>query len=289
MFDGVFERPFDVADQTRGLEGKREHHGVADAAWKRRDLSVFCGQRGDSGLELFDLRQPSTFFLGAFGGDVSACEAEKVVQVLAELTGEASDGAVGPVGLVLVGAQVVEDEKPHGAVEGRLGREEGETSVETVEHAGTGLGVSEEVDFAIGGDRPSFYLTDVVKQRGPANLEARHGLADHLLGVFPDVLVAPLAVAEADECFDLRKESGHSAASEELVETKLWVEAHDDAVETLADCSAIVFCGGAKGFRGGLQKDADGGSVFGGQRGLFEGVDGVVDGFGGEHRRGRGF
>src|ERR1019366_6650505 len=158
-------------------------------------------------LELFDLLEAFALLLGTLGGDVRAREAQQVFEVSAELAREAANGAVGPVGRVLIGPEVMEDEEAHRLFQRRLRGEETESAIEFVEHASPDLGVTEEVDLAVGGDRPRLDLSDVVEQRRPPELEPRDGLPDDLLRVLPHVLVAPLAVAEADHRVHFWKES----------------------------------------------------------------------------------
>ena len=69
----------------------------------------------------------------------------------------------------------------------------------------------------------------------PAHLEARHALAHDLLGVLPHVLVAPLAVAEADHGFDLGQERVERARHEQRVEAVPRELAHHHAVEVRPD------------------------------------------------------
>ena len=134
----------------------------------------------------------------------------------------APDGAVGPVLFVLVRAEVVEDEEADRLLERGLRAEEDEATIELVEHAGPHLGVTEEVHLAVRADRAGLHLSDVVEERGPADLEARGGLADDLLGVLPDVLVPPLAVAEADHGVHLGEEGGERAVEEHRVQPEPW-------------------------------------------------------------------
>ena len=173
--------------------------------------------------------------LGALRRDVGAREAEEIVEVLAELAREAAHGAVGPARVVLVRAQVVQDEEADRVAERRLGREHEAATFELVEHARADLGVPEEVHLAVGADRARLHLADVVEERGPADLEARHRLTHDLLRVLPHVLVAPLAVAEADHRVDLGEEDAQRAGVEQRVETELRVLPHDDAIEAIAD------------------------------------------------------
>ena len=197
-------------------------------------------------LQLLDLLETAALLLRALGRDVGAREAEQVLEVRAELAREAAHGAVGPVGRVLVGAQVVQDEEAHRVLERRLGREEAEAPVELVEHARPDLGVAEEVDLAVGRDRARLHLPDVVEERGPADLEPRHRLPHDLLRVLPDVLVAPLAVAEADHRVHLGEDGRERAHLEQLVEAALGVVSHDDAVEAIAHRTRVELHRGAE-------------------------------------------
>ncbi len=72
------------------------------------------------------------------------------------------------------------------------------------------------------------------KQRAPAHVEARHRLPDHLLGVLPDVLVAPLAVAEADHRRDLGQPRVERARHVQRIEAFLRVTPEQELVEVLA-------------------------------------------------------
>ena len=146
--------------------------------------------------------------------------------MLADLAREPADGAVGPRLLVLVGAQVMQDQKPHGFLQRRLRREEGEAAVELLEHARPDLGVAEEVDLAVGADRPGLHLADVVEERRPPDLEPLGRLPHDLLGVLPDVLVPPLAVTEADHRVDLGEDCREGAVEEERVEPELGIVSH---------------------------------------------------------------
>ena len=87
-----------------------------------------------------------------------------------------------------------------------------------------------------------------MEERGPAHLEARHGLTHDLLRVLPHVLVAPLAVAEADHGVDLGEHDAEHAGIEQRVEAELGVIAHDDAIELRADVDRIGLERGAHVF-----------------------------------------
>jgi len=109
----------------------------------------------------------------------------------------------------------MQDQKTYGRLQRRLGSEERQTSIQPVEHARTDFGVPEKMHFAIRRDRARLDLANVVQQRRPTNFDPRYGLTNHLLRVFPDVFVAPFAVAEADEGFDFGEHGGESAAIEQ--------------------------------------------------------------------------
>ena len=91
--------------------------------------------------------------------------------------------------------------------------------------------VTEEVHLAVGLDACASRLADVVEQRAPAHLEARHRLPHDLLRVLPDVLVAPLAVAEADEACDLGQPHVEAARHVEGIETRFGELPDEQAVE----------------------------------------------------------
>src|SRR5690606_14553068 len=88
-----------------------------------------------------------------------------------------------------------------------VGIEELHAPIHLVEHAGPDFRVSEEVNLTIFGDGPRLHFADVVKESRPANLELGHGLSHHLLGVLPNVLVAPLSITKADHRLDFWKQS----------------------------------------------------------------------------------
>ncbi len=117
--------------------------------------------------------------------------------------------------------------------------EEPQAPIELVEHARPDLGVTEEVHLAVGRDRARLHLADVVEERRPPELESRDGLPHDLLRVLPDVLVAPLAVAEAHHRVHLGEDGRQRAHLEQLVEPALRVFAHDDPVEPIAHGSRI--------------------------------------------------
>ena len=187
-----------------------------------------------------------TLLLGALRGDVGAREAQEVVEVLAKLPGEAAHGAVGPIRRVLVGAQVVKDEKSDRALQGGLVDEEAQSSVELVEHAGAHFGVTQEVHFPVRRDRTGLYLAHVVEEGRPAHLEPGDRLSDDLFRVLPDVLVPPFGVAEPDHRVHLGKERRESTSLEQLVEPAFGVLAHDDAIQPSAYGFAVHPGGRAK-------------------------------------------
>jgi DNA-directed RNA polymerase subunit beta len=151
--------------------------------------------------------------LARVNGDLASVDSKEVqyvdispkqtVEVGAHLAREAAHGAVSPLAVVLRGAQVVQHQEAHLAAQSVFVAEELAALLELVEHARAHFGVAEEVDLAVGRDAAGLDLADVVEERAVAHLDARHALRHHLLGVLPDVLVAPLAVAEADHGLDL--------------------------------------------------------------------------------------
>ena len=111
-----------------------------------------------------------------------------------------------------------------------------------------------------------------------------HGLPHDLLRVLPDVLVAPLAVAEADHRVDLGEDGGERAHLEQLVEAALGVLAHHHAIEARADgaCASSFTAARKSSSVGGL--GARGLTALGHERGRLERVEHAVD----APRRGRG-
>src|ERR1019366_2137106 len=173
--DGFFEHSLHVADLARRRQAESAHDRVADAARQRGDLCVFFSEMPDAVLELFDLLKAFALLLGPLGGDIGTRPAEQILEVGAQLARESPDRAVGPVGRVLVGAQVMEHEKANRLFERRLRREEAKAPIELVEHPGPDLGVAEKVDLAVGRDRPRLDLPDVVRERRPPGTAGRDG------------------------------------------------------------------------------------------------------------------
>jgi hypothetical protein len=163
-----------------------------------------------------------------------------------------------------------------------------------VEHAGADLGVAEEVHLAVGRNRARLDLADVVQERAPANLDARHGLAHHLLGVPPHVFVPPLAVAEADQRVHLGQERVEGAARQERVEPSLGVFRQEHLVEPGAQIAHHRRGGGAKVFRAHEGQGPVGRPPSRTRDGPVEGIEGAVGVgrqcfFDERHGRGAGF
>ena len=269
--DRRFELLLDLADEARRREAERLHHGVADARRERRLLCVLGGEERDAPGELLDLVEAFALLLGALGRDVGAREAEQIVEVLAELAREAAHGAVGPARVVLVRAEVMEDEEADRVAQRRLGREHLAASFELVEHARADLGVPQKMHLSVGADRARLRLADVVEERCPAHLEARHGLTDDLLRVLPDVLVAPLGVPEAHHRVHFGEEDAQRADVEQRVETQLGIFPHDDAIEAVANGLGVEPRRDAEVLGGDRRHHLDDASLLGGDRGQLEG------------------
>ena len=135
------------------------------------------------------------------------------------------------------------------------GAKSDETAVELLEHARPDLGVAEEVDLAVGADRPGLHLADVVEERRPPDLEPLGRLPHDLLGVLPDVLVPPLAVAEADHRVDLGEDCREGAVEEERVEPELGIVSHHDAVEARAERGGVELRRGDEVFAAGEARE----------------------------------
>ena len=101
---------------------------------------------------------------------------------------------------------MVQDQEADCVTQGLLAAKEPLAAFQFIEHARADFRVAKEVHFAVFADRARLDLADVVEQRRPPYLESRYGLNHDLLGVFPDVLVSPLAVAESDHRFDFGKQ-----------------------------------------------------------------------------------
>ena len=124
-------------------------------------------------------------------------------------------------------------------------REQCEAPIELVEHARADFGVTKKVDRAVGGNGPRLDFADVMKERRPANLQARLRLAHDLLRVLPDVFVPPLAVTETDERVNLGEDNGQASGLRERVEAVFGTVTDDHAVEGTAHAKAIKLDGGA--------------------------------------------
>src|SRR5262245_24085229 len=108
---------------------------------------------------------------------------------------------------------MMQDEKTNGVLERFLAREERHTSFDLVEHPCTHLSVPKEMNFSARRDAAGLYLADIVQQRRPSNFQLGDSLTDDLLGMLPNVLVPPLAVAEANHRLHLRHDGSQGPAS----------------------------------------------------------------------------
>jgi hypothetical protein len=102
--------------------------------------------------------------------------------------------------------------------------------------------------------------------------------------VLPDVLVAPLAVAEADHRVDLREEDAEGAGIEERVEAELGILAHHHAIQARAHSLRVEARRGLEVLRGDRLHDLDELSLLRRDRRQLEGVHGAIGVAGGRLR-----
>ena len=84
----------------------------------------------------------------------------------------------------------------------------------------------------VGEQDPRRHLADVVEQRGPAHRWRRHGLSHHLLGVLPDVLVAPACLLrKIHRGFQFGQHDLQDAAFVQPLEAQIQAATHDHRLE----------------------------------------------------------
>lgn len=227
--DAGLERLEEVADLLARRQAERGHHLEAEALRQRRRLAVLFLQLTDARAEIADLAEAALALLGPLGRDVRAREVEQIDESIVHLLRETAHRAVGPRGVVLARAQVVQDQVVD-ALEG-VALEAEALADALAEHRRADLAVTEEVHLAVRLDGARLHLADVVQQRAPANGEARHALQDDLLRVLPDVLVPPLSVAEADEHRHLRQPHVERSGETQCLETFVRLLAEEQAIQ----------------------------------------------------------
>ena len=229
--DGGLERAHDLTKARRRRDRERDPEIGPEPLGERLRDRVLVLDLLEALEQIVDLAKPLSLLLRAFRGDVGAREAHQRVEVGAHLLAEAAHRAVGPRGVVAGGAEVMEDQEANRLAERFLVDEERRPALHLVEHARADLGVTEEVDLAIGADAARADLPDVVEERGPAHLDAPFRLAHDLLRVLPHVFVTPLPIAETDERFHVRKERVEGPGGEERVEALFGMLAHQHQIE----------------------------------------------------------
>ncbi len=85
-----------------------------------------------------------------------------------------------------------------------------------------------------------------MKERRPTDFELRNCLANDLLRVLPHVLVAPLAITEADHGADFGEERFERSAFEQGVEASLRIVGHHESVEVASQIARVVIGGRTK-------------------------------------------
>src|SRR5262249_22831840 len=156
--DRGFAELLQVANLLRRRNAELLHHRVAEPRRKRRLPGILLPQRLDARGELADRAQRLLTAARALAGDVRARQIEQVGQVLVHLALEAPHRAIGPRWIVLIRAQVVQDEEFELLL---LRPDEAEAARDLVEHARADLAVPVEVHFPVGREGPRGHLADV--------------------------------------------------------------------------------------------------------------------------------